>query len=283
MPRLAPEGQDIEQEIALLRSLANRLLSRRPLNYPYLFRCLNLIARCTTVKARYFNKESDEEIDKTAAAIRRFWESTMADRIIGYRELLPMIMTAPGKDWDRYENVLPIHPELLDSLLEVKDAWEREQGSPFVDDAPDGEEPPPFGMRPLPPHLYQPPDDDLPPYPLSVLPSPEPVEDVEDAPRRAPGRECIPDPLSVIPAEVADVEDAPRRAGIHPSETITSHLATHPSPSPEPPFTPIQAGAPNYWETDSFSSPIDPTGPSPDWPDPNPHPKPRIARGRPPP
>ena len=96
LPRLAPEGQDIEQEIALLRSLANRLLSRRRINYPYLFRCLNLIARCTTVKARYFKNESDEEIDKIAAGMRRVLESTMADRTLEYRDFLPIILAKPG-------------------------------------------------------------------------------------------------------------------------------------------------------------------------------------------
>ena len=102
----------------------------------------------------------------------------MADGFIGYRELLPLIMASPGKDLARYDNLLPIHPELLDSLLEVKDAWEREHGSPFVDNPTDDEEPPPFGMRPLPPHLYQPPDDDpyneTPPLSPSVIPAPEP-------------------------------------------------------------------------------------------------------------
>ncbi len=288
LPRLAPEGQDIEQEIALLRSLANRLLSRRRINYPYLFRCLNLIARCTTVKARYFNNESDEEVDKIAAGMRRFWESTMADRIIGYRELLPMIMASPGKDLTRYDNLLPIHPELLDSLLEVKDAWEREHGSPFVDNPTDEEEPPPFGMRPLPPHLYQPPDDDPPLSPSVIpdsdresIPAPLPIpmpREESDAPTPEPTPSL---PTHTLPS-VVPVEDRAcpcEGGGTHP------HTPTQAALDPPPSFTPIGAGAPNYWETDSFSSPIDATGGSPEWPDPSPppNPKPRIARGRPPP
>ena len=243
LPRLAPEGQDIEQEIALLRSLANRLLSRRPINYPYLFRCLNLIARCTTVKARYFNNESDEEIDKIAAGFRRLWESIMADGILGYRELLPLIMASPGKDLARYDNLLPIHPELLDSLLEVKDAWEREHGSPFVDNPNDDEEPPPFGMRPLPPHLYQPPDDYLydeaPPPSPSVIPPPEPESTT----------------TSVIPD--SDRESIPR-GGAAPAEAETYP----PAPPPDPPssFSPIEIGGPHYEEMDPFPSPADATG-----------------------
>ena len=83
--------------------------------------------------------------------MRRVLESTMADRTIGYRDLLPILMAKPGEDWTRYNDLLPIHPDLLASLLEVKEAWEREQGSPFVDNpSDDGELGPPPGMRPLP-------------------------------------------------------------------------------------------------------------------------------------
>ncbi len=248
LPRLAPEGQDIEQEIALLRSLANRLLSRRRINYPYLFRCLNLIARCTTVKASYFKNESDEEINKIAAGMRRVLESTMADRTLEYRDFLPIILAKPGERWTPYKDILPIHPELLDSILEVKDAWEREHGSPFVDDSSDGEEPPPFGMRPLPPHLYQPPDDDPPPEP------------------------------PVIPAS----------PGAHPPIPTQDNLDPPPSLPVDPPssFMPIEIGGPHYEEMDPFPSPIDATGRSPGWADPvqpTSSKAPRIARGRPPP
>ena len=301
LPRLAPEGQDIEQEIALLRSLANRLLSRRRINYPYLFRCLNLIARCTTVKARYFNNESDEEVDKIAAGFRRLWESMMADGIMGYRELFPLIMASPGKDLARYDNLLPLHPELLDSLLEVKDAWEREHGSPFVDNPTDDEEPPPFGMRPLPPHLYQPPDDD--PYneaPPSLRPSVIPPPEPESIPRGGAAR-AIPMPSRSARGRGPRSGPSPPFEGPHPS--IRSFLRrTEPAPAkageahpptptqaaldPPPSFTPIQIGGPHYEEMDPFPSPIDATGHPPGWADPNLPTKsksPRIARGRPPP
>ena len=278
LPRLAPNGQGLEQEIDLLRSLANRLLSRRPLNYPYIFRCMNLIVRTTSVKARYLKGESQDEIDQAAAGMRRVLESTMADRTIGYRDLLPILMAKPGEDWTRYNDLLPIHPDLLASLLEVKEAWEREQGSPFVDNpSDDGELGPPPGMRPLPAHLYQPEEELLPVTsdnpgmghfsPIDTAgPSPEPVED-------APWHEPIP-PYSVVPAEAGTSTHSPPSNPSHPNRTPTlPSPAVVPAPEPgpipqEPDYQPSDpVGLPTAYE---------------DFP-PQSHRRPRIARGRPPP
>ena len=45
LPRLSPDSPGIDGEIALLRSLTNRLLSTRPLDYTQVNRCLRLIIR----------------------------------------------------------------------------------------------------------------------------------------------------------------------------------------------------------------------------------------------
>ncbi len=304
LPRLAPEGRGFEQEIILLRSMINRLLSRRPLNHTYISRYMRLLIQAQSAQAKAPKDLTDEqEVD---SLIKKLFYKRVDEGKISFYDLLPVRTSQPGEKWWPWRQLMTVGERRRDGLVGPEDRWpsdvdeyldkkaahEAEMAAYKAETWRDMEAvlEGMFANDPVLSNLYDPdqeppdedddsdPDDN--PNPPSVLPSPEPVEDVEDAPRRAPGRESIPDPLSVIPAEVAD---APRRAGIHPSETITSHLATHPSPSPEPPFTPIQSGAPNYWETDSFSSHVDPPGQPPDWPDPNPHPKPRIARGRPPP
>ena len=291
LPRLASKGQGLEQEIDLLRSLANRLLSRRPLNYPYLFRCMNLIIRTTSVKARYLKGESQDEIDQAAAGMRRVLESTMADRTIGYRDLLPILMAKPGEDWTRYNDLLPIHPDLLASLLEVKEAWEREQGSPFVDNqSDDGELGPPPGMRPLPAHLYQPEEEPLTSdnpgmghfSPIDTTgPAPEPVED-------APWREPIPPDLTVVPASEPDPIPP---YSVVPAEAGTSTLS-HPSNPSHPNRTPtlpspsvIPASEPDPIPQEPDYQPSDPVALPTAYEDfpPQSHRRPRIARGRPPP
>lgn len=152
LPRLAPRGQDIEQEIILLRSLANRLLSRRPVNYSRLFNCLNLIARFTTVKARFFNTENDDRPARIAAGMKKLLDTLLVDGSITYRDLLPALLSRPGEEWPDYQDLLPIHPDLMHSLLYVKDAWEREHGSPFIDNPSHDEEIPPHPeIPPLPP------------------------------------------------------------------------------------------------------------------------------------
>ena len=52
LPRLAPEGRGFEQEIALLRSMINRLLSRRPLNHTYISRYMRLLIQAQTAQAK---------------------------------------------------------------------------------------------------------------------------------------------------------------------------------------------------------------------------------------
>ena len=142
------------------------------------------------------------------------------------------------------------------NLYFLSDLEDDEDEDHYEDDNdPDDDEDPPPDETP---------DDDQHPPDSTITPNPPVI----------PAPSPSPDPQTVIP-EKSGIHPAAGRGGPHPD--------LPPPPPPEPPFTPIQSGAPNYWETDSFSSHVDPTDPSPDCPDPNPHPKPRVARGRPPP
>ena len=243
LPRLSLDSRDIDGEIALLRSLTNRLLSTRPLDYTQVNRCLRLIIRAYSAQAKAPKQLTDQE--QIDSLIKKVFHQTVDEGKLSFFDLLPVRKAKPGDKWWPWRDLIPLRTRREYGLIDPDDPWPHEDEEYFAamdaldkdeydyllgddedeDDDPDDDEDPPYN--------HTPDDDEYPPN-LTV----------------------IPDPLSVIPAEVADVEDAPRRAprraGIHPSETITPNLATHPAP-----------------------------GPSPDWADPNP--PPRIARGRPPP
>ena len=61
LPRLAPEGRGFEQEIILLRSMINRLLSRRPLNHTYISRYMRLLIWAITAQSKAPKDLTDEQ------------------------------------------------------------------------------------------------------------------------------------------------------------------------------------------------------------------------------
>ena len=281
MPRLAPEGRGFEQEIILLRSMINRLLSRRPLDHTYISRYMRLLIRAITADNRIPKQTTDEqEVD---SLIKKLFYKRVEDGQLSFYDLLPVRTARPGEKWWPWRQLMSVEERRRDGLIGPEDRWpsdvdeyldkkaahEAEMAAYKAETWRDMEAvlEGMFANDPVLSNLYDPDDSDP-----DDNPNP-PYDETPDDDEFPPNLTVIPVPQPVIPAE----------AGIHPSETITSHLTTHPSPSPEPSFTPIQPGAPNYWETDSFSFHVDPPGQPPDWPDPNPHPKPRIARGRPPP
>ena len=354
MPRLAPEGRGFEQEIILLRSMINRLLSRRPLNHTYISRYMRLLIQAIAAQSKAPKQTTDEqEVD---SLIKKLFYKRVEDGQLSFYDLLPVRTSQPGEKWWPWRQLMTVGERRRDGLIGPEDRWpsdvdeyldkkaaheaemaaykaetwrdmeavlegmfandpvlsnlydpdlepsddddsdpDDDPNPPHNDTPDDDQHPPDLTVTPNPPpepSVIPDLDDEHPPD-LSVIPAPEPVEDVEDAPRRAPRRESIPrggaggpTPSPLRGEGWGEGDPLPDGGAAHP-EPLEARVgggprpAHPPPPSPEPPFTPIQAGAPNYWETDSFSSPIDPTGPSPDWPDPNPHPKPRIARGRP--
>ena len=253
LPRLSPDSTGIDGEISLLRSLTNRLLSTRPLDYTQVNRCLRLIIRAWSAQAKAPKQLTDQEqIDNL---IKKVFQDNIDKGDLDFRDLVPVRMARPGDKWWPWRMLLPLEDRWRYGLIDPDEPWPHEENEKlaeaqeldrivseaylkldelFHDDDPDDED------DDYDPDPYD--DDDQPPYPPPYNHTPDDDE--------------YPPNLTVIPAEVADVEDAPRRAprcaGIHPSETTTHNIATHPAP-----------------------------GPSPDWADPNP--PPRIARGRPPP
>ena len=279
LPRLAPEGQGFEQEIILLRSMINRLLSRRPLNHTYISRYMRLLIQAIAAQSKASKELTDEqEVD---SLIKKHFHKEVDDGKTSYYDLLPVRTAKPGDKWWPWRQLVSIDERRRDGLIDeedsaMMDALDEAESSYYGDPDDDLYRTPYFLNNPEEDEDDSDPDDNPnPPYkdpshednpdddkhPPNLTPTPAPQSVIPD-----PDDENPPN-LTVIPAEVAD---APRRAGIHPSETTTHNLATHPAPSP--------VGVPLVGTQDAARAD---TGPSHDCPDPNP--PPRIARGRPPP
>ena len=302
LPRLAPEGRGFEQEIALLRSMINRLLSRRPLNHTYISRYMRLLIQAQTAQAKAPRELTDEE--EVDSLIKKVFHKKVEDGVTSYHNLLPVRTAKPGDKWWPWRQLVSIDERRRDGLIDkedstMMDALEEAESRYYglsdddlsddtdtFDDDPDDEYeqwPDPEGQDP------DDPDDD--PNPgsgaaraeaLEACPEPRrrvragggphpinPSPYNEDSPLEIPvipdsEPESTPDSHSVIPDSAC-----PREVG---RESIPLGGAVRPSPSP--------VGVPLVDTLDA--APAD-TGPSHHDEDPPPSPKPRIARGRPPP
>ena len=94
LPRLAPEGRGFEQEIILLRSMINRLLSRRPLDYTYISRYMRLLIQAQSAQAKAPKDLTDEqEVD---SLIKKHFHKEVDDGKTSYYDLLPVRTARPG-------------------------------------------------------------------------------------------------------------------------------------------------------------------------------------------
>ena len=326
MPRLAPEGQGFEQEITLLRSMINRLLSRRPLNHTYISRYMRLLIQAQSAQARAPRELTDEqEVD---SLIKKHFHKEVDDGNTSYYDLLPVRTARPGDKWWPWRQLVSIDERRRDGLIDeedstMMDALEEAESSYYgdpldddlyddtdtYDDDPDDE----YEQWPGPddPDLQFPgPDDDDDDYDpddgsnpgggaaraetLEACPEPRRRVRAGGGPRpthTSPYNEDSPLEISVIPAP--EPESIPRggMGGPTPSpstgedrgegDPLPGAESAHPEQGRR--VERIPGGAvPAYLPP---PSPVGATGRSPDWADhaPPPNPKPRIARGRPPP
>ena len=269
LPRLSPDSPGINGEIALLRSLTNRLLSTRPIDPVQISRCAQLIIRAFSANARAPREITDQQqIDNL---IKKVFQKRIADGDIGFYDLVPVRTARPGDKWWPWRELLPLQTRWRYGLIDPDEPWPHEENEQlaerefiaqsyldpdFLDDQDDDpdydEEPPPDSYDPLN-------NDDL--------------DGDEYPPPDDPPRNDNPDDdenrqnLIVVPAQAGTSTHSPSSNPTHPHRTPTL-----PSPSGEPP--PELTAVPARTET----SPPTPTNP-----DPEPPPAPRIARGRPPP
>ena len=288
LPRLAPEGRGFEQEITLLRSMINRLLSRRPLDHTYISRYMRLLIQAQTAQTRAPRELTDEE--EVDSLIKKLFYKRVEDGQLSFFDLLPIRTARPGEKWWPWRQLMSVEERRRDGLIGPEDRWPsdvdeyldrkaaheaemaafRAETWKDMEAVLDGM----FASDPVLSNLYDPeqespnPDDDD--YdPDDDDPNPD-YED-PDGDEHPPDLTLAPTP----PPEPPVIPDSDR-------ESIPRGGAVRPSPSPV--GVPL-VGTLDAAHADTLPSPVGATGRSPGCADhaPPPPPKPRIARGRPPP
>ncbi len=189
LPRLSPDSTGIDGEIALLRSLTNRLLSTRPLDYTQVNRCLRLIIRAFSAQAKAPKQLTDQEqIDNL---IKKVFQDNVKNGDLNFRDLVPVRMARPGDKWWPWRMLLPLRDRWRYGLIDPDEPWPHEENEKlaeaqelerivseaylkldelFHDDDPDDEDddydPDPDDDED--PPLYDPPYDDDDPSPVGV-------------------------------------------------------------------------------------------------------------------
>ena len=247
LPRLAPEGQGFEQEILLLRSMINRLLSRRPLNHTYISRYMRLLIQAITAKARAPRELTDEE--EVDSLIKKHFHKEVDDGKTSYYDLLPVRTAKPGDKWWPWRQLVSIDERRRDGLIDEEDST--------MMDAMEEAESRYYGLS----------DDD--PSDAPDILDDDPDDEYEQ----------WPDPDDEDP----DDEDPHTVPTVIPEEAVTPNCEEV-GPFPSPVGVPL-VGTLDAIHADPLPSPLGATGRSPDWADPNlptGSRAPRIARGRPP-
>ena len=226
LPRLSSGSHGIEGEIALLRSLTNRLLSKRPLDHVQISRYLRILVRAISADSRMPRElTNQEQVDNL---IKKVFHKSINDGNLNFYDLVPVRMARPGEKWWPWRQLLPLEFRWRHGIIDPEERWPHEEnkhlaeieamdramaeaylGGPLDEDEdpPSDYDPPPYeDPTPYEDDDEDPPTDDS----LSVIPAPEPVEDAESAPLACAGRR------ESIPRNEADPPTARRTARARP-------------------------------------------------------------------
>ena len=97
LPRLSSGSHGIDGEIALLRSLTNRLLSKRPLDHVQISRYLRILVRAISADSRMPRELTDEE--QVDNLIKKVFHDNVDNGKLGFHDLVPVRMARPGEKW----------------------------------------------------------------------------------------------------------------------------------------------------------------------------------------
>ena len=271
MPRLAPEGRGFEQEITLLRSMINRLLSRRPLNHTYISRYMRLLIQAQTAQAKASRELTDEqEVD---SLIKKLFYKRVEDGQLSFFDLLPIRTARPGEKWWPWRQLMSVEERRRDGLIGPEDRWPRE-----VDEYLDRKAAHEAEMAAFDAETWR----DMEAV-LEGMFARDPVLSLlHDPDEESPNPDDDYDPDDLDSSSNPDSKD-PDDEDLHPDYPPYNHNLDDDAPPPEEMGpSPSPVGVPLVGTLDAAHADTDR---SPDWVDhaPPPNPKPRIARGRPPP
>ena len=190
LPRLSPDSRDREGEIALLRSLTNRLLSKRPLDHVQISRYLRILVRAISADSRMPRELTNQE--QVDDLIRKVFHKSVNDGELNFYDLVPVRMARPGDKWWPWRQLLPLEFRWRHGIIDPEERWPHEENKhlaeieamdramaeAYLDDDPDDDDDPDPDEDPdddeCPP-LYDedpdPPPDDVNPPGLTVIPA----------------------------------------------------------------------------------------------------------------
>ena len=125
LPRLSPDSRGIDGEIALLRSLTNRLLSKRPLDHVQISRYLRILVRALSASSRIPRELTDEEqIDNL---IKKVFQDNVDKGNLDFHDLVPVRMARPGEKWWPWRELLPLETRWRYGLIDPDERWPHEE------------------------------------------------------------------------------------------------------------------------------------------------------------
>ena len=105
--------------------MTNRLLSTRPLDYTQINRCLRLIIRAWSARAKAPKQLTDEEqIDNL---IKKVFQDNVDRGDLDFRDLIPVRMARPGDKWWPWRHLIPIHNRWRFGLIDPDEPWPPEE------------------------------------------------------------------------------------------------------------------------------------------------------------
>ena len=121
LPRLSPDSPDIEGEIALLRSLTNRLLSIRPIDHAQISRYIRLIFQAFAAQTE--NPQLHSEQHQIDYLIRKNFHDAVKYHNVGFQNILPIRMAKPGDRWWPWRHFIPLEERWDYGLIDPDEPW----------------------------------------------------------------------------------------------------------------------------------------------------------------
>ena len=242
LPRLSPDSPGMEGEIALLRSLTNRLLSKRPIDHVQISRYLRILARSLPANSRMPRELTDEE--QIDSLIKKVFQDYVDNGNLDFHDIVPVRMAKPGEKWWPWRQLLSLETRWRYGLIDPDEPWPQEETERLVENEaltaeveamdsfilkyypgpfPDPDEEDPDDEDPDDDHCpdYDPLPYGEPPPTSTVIPEKSETNPLLDSP---PDEEPHRDDLTVIPAEAgrrcAEAEIHPREESRLPSKTL---------------------------------------------------------------
>ncbi len=131
LPPLSPDSPGMEGEIALLRSLTNRLLSKRPIDHVQVSRYLRILARSLPANSRMPRKLTDQE--QIDALIKKVFQDYVDNGNLDFHDIVPVRMAKPGEKWWPWRQLLSLETRWRYGLIDPDEPWPQEETERLVE------------------------------------------------------------------------------------------------------------------------------------------------------